>query len=265
MKNPATKRIKQKDLIVFDLDGTLTQTKSNLETPVRNALIDLLKEKKVAVIGGGRYKQFQRQFIRLFKCPPRLLPHLFIFPTTATSFYRYQNGWNKVYSFTLSKKDKDLIKKAFKETLEEINYIRPKRVYGKVLEDRGSQFTFSALGQDVVAKLGKAGVRLKEEWTRRNTPLKLKIAKMVQKRLPHLEVRASGFTSIDVTKKGIDKEYGIKQIKKHLHIPISKMLFVGDAIFPGGNDYAIVKTGIDYIKVNGPKDTEKIIRRILSK
>jgi len=74
-----------------------------------------------------------------------------------------------------------------------------------------------------------------------------------------LEVRAAGFTTIDVTKKGIDKAYGIRQIQKHLKIPISKMFFIGDAIFPGGNDYAVVRTGVDYMPVKNPEEAKKII------
>ncbi|RJQ28916.1 HAD-IIB family hydrolase [Candidatus Parcubacteria bacterium] len=257
-------KFRNKKLVVFDLDGTLTKTKSNLEFEMSRALNALLKEKRVAVIGGGTYVQFEKQFVAELKCPPSLLSRLFIFPTTATSFYRYHNGWKRIYSFELSKRERAGIQKAFQETLQEIRYVPPKRIYGKVIEDRRTQVTFSALGQDVVAVLGKKGVLLKEKWTRENTPLKLKIARMMQKRLPGLEVHAAGFTSIDVTRRGIDKKYGVRQIAKHLRMSIKDMLFVGDAIFPGGNDYAAVKTGVDYVKVSGPEETKKVIKFLLS-
>jgi hypothetical protein len=42
------------------------------------------------------------------------------------------------------------------------------------------------------------------------------------------------------------------------------MLFVGDRIFPGGNDYEALKTGIEYAKVDGPEDTKRLIRYLLS-
>jgi HAD superfamily hydrolase (TIGR01484 family) len=120
------------------------------------------------------------------------------------------------------------------------------------------------LGQDVVKVLGKKGLALKDKWRDENTDLKLKVAKLLQKYLPKLEVRAAGHTSVDVTKKGIDKAYGLKQIEKHLKVKIKDMLFVGDAIFPGGNDYAVVKTGVDYIQVKSPEETKKAIRAVLS-
>lgn len=254
-----------KKLIVFDLDGTLTETKSNLKSDMSWVLGQLLKEKKVAVIGGGTYKQFRRQFISELDCSPKLFKNLFLFPTTATSFYQYDRGWKKVYSYELSEKERREVKDAFHDVLKEIRYVPPAKTYGRVIEDRRSQVTFSALGQDVVAMLGEKGVRLKEEWTRKNTPVKLKIAKLVQKRLPKLEVHAAGFTSIDVTRKGIDKAYGVRQIEKHLNIPIKNMIFIGDALFPGGNDYAARRTGVECIAVRGPADTKKVIQEILSR
>ena len=218
----------------------------------------------MAVIGGGTYQQFKKQFVAELHCPRPLLANLFLFPTTATAFYRYQKGWKKVYRFTLASREVSAIRKAFAETLREIHYVAPRKTYGKVLENRGTQVTFSALGQDVVAVLGKKGLRLKEEWKRKNTPVKLKIAKMLRQKLPSLEVHPSAFTSIDITKPGIDKAYGVRQIKKTLGIPINKMLFIGDALYRGGNDEAAKKTGVECIAVKGPAETKEIIKKIIA-
>lgn len=260
-----TGRAGSKKLIVFDLDGTLTETKSPLTDDVARLLMRLIEKKPVAIIGGGRYAQFKAQFLKPFHAPREILRRVYLFPTTATSFYRYKRGWRPVYVHELSKSDRVAIKKAFREVLREIRYVPPPKVYGAVIEDRRTQISFSALGQDIVAELGSRGVRMKKEWKRKHTDTKLKIAKLMARRLPHLEVHAAGFTTIDVTRHGIDKAYGIRQIEKNLKIPRKSMLFVGDAIFPGGNDYAVVKTGIDYVKVRGPADTKIIIRNILSR
>ena len=120
------------------------------------------------------------------------------------------------------------------------------------MEDRGSEITFSALGQN-------APLDLKNEWKEENSDLKLKMVEMLQKHLPDMEVRAAGFTSIDITKKGIDKKYGIRQIEKYLEIPERDMLFVGDALFAGGNDEAALSTGVLCFEVSGPEDTKKLI------
>ena len=53
-----------------------------------------------------------------------------------------------------------------------------------------------------------------------------------------------GATSIDVTKPGIDKAYGIRKLRDILDIAIAEMIFVGDAMFPGGNDYPAKQAGV---------------------
>ena len=263
MKISNPKKLKQKDLIVFDLDGTVTESKSPMDRGMSSLFAKLLEKKKVAVISGAIYSIFQKQFLKSLKADRNLHRNLFLFPTTGTAFYQYKNGWKKVYSLDLSRQEKKMIRQAFKEALEEIGYTPPPKIYGEILEDRNTQMTYSFLGQDVVKILGRRGLKLKTDWRNKNTKLKLKIAKLVAKRLPKFEVRAAGYTSIDVTKKGVDKAYGLKQMQKHLKIPIKEMLFVGDAIFPGGNDYAALKTGVDYVAVKGPGETKKLIKIII--
>lgn len=251
----------EKKLIVFDLDGTLAPSKAPIDKEMDRLLTRLLTIKRVAVIGGGKYDIFKLQLISPLTTPKPLLKNLFLFPTTSTAFYRYNGGWKKVYRHTLSKPQRTKIMKAFKDVLKTSGYVPPEKTYGKVLEDRETQVTFSALGQEIVAALGaKEGVRLKEKWKKENTAIKMKMAKMLAKRLPEFEVHAAGFTSIDITRNGIDKAYGLRQIQKYLHVPIKEMVFIGDALFPGGNDFAVKKTGVLAIPVKGPEETKKIIR-----
>ncbi len=256
--------ITPKDLIIFDLDRTVVPSKAPMDPQMSALMTRLLAVKRVAIIGGGKYGLFKTLFLKQLKTPKSLLKNLFLFPTTATSFYIYKSGWKNVYALYLSKIEKNKIRKAFYNIFRKIGYKHPQKTYGMVIEDRGTQITFSALGQDVVAILGKKrGVALKTKWLQENRDIKMTIVKLLAKLLPELEVRAAGLTSIDVTKKGIDKAYGLKQIKKHLHLGIKDMLFIGDAIFPGGNDYAVVKTGVDYVPVTGPAQTKDVIRAIL--
>ena len=258
------KSIKNKALVVFDLDGTLAPTKSTIDKEMAKLLENLLRLKPVAVIGGGKIDLFQEQLLDNLQLPQELLKKLFLFPTTATTFYKYENGWKQVYAHNLGHDEVERTMSAFRQVLKKIKYKKPAKTYGKTLENRGTQVTWSALGQDVVKELGDEGVILKNKWKDGNTPLKLKIAKLVQDLLPDLAVHSAGYTSIDVTKKGIDKAYGLKQMEKYLKIKIKDMLFLGDAIFPGGNDYAITKTPIDYVAVKDPEETKEVIRWILN-
>jgi hypothetical protein len=115
---------------------------------------------------------------------------------------------------------------------------------------RGTQVTFSALGQ-------MAPKELKKKWNP-DYKKRLKIKKALENYIPEFQINIRGTTSIDITKKGIDKVYAINQIEKHLNILKEEMLFVGDAIFPGGNDYPVKQVGIDCIEVSGPDETKRL-------
>ncbi len=265
MKITNLKKLKPKKLIVFDLDGTLIPTKSPMEPDMVALMAELLAQKKVAIIGGGKYGVFKTLFLQRLHYPMELYHNLFLFPTTSTAFYRYNKGWKKIYEHQLTKEQRTRIIATFHRVFKEIGYKQPKKIYGTLIEDRGTQVTYSVFGQDIVKALGMRGVKMKLDWKKKHTPTKIKIAKLVAKYLPDLEVRAAGYTSIDVTKKGIDKAYGLHQIEKYLKVKVKDMLFVGDAIEPGGNDYAVVKTGVDYVPVDGPADSKKVIEAILAK
>ncbi|HUZ92948.1 MAG TPA: HAD-IIB family hydrolase [Candidatus Paceibacterota bacterium] len=258
------KNLKNKKLVIFDIDGTLTPSKAPADREMISLLLRLLGEKMIAVIGGGKYDLFKNQLVRRLPKRDERLERLFLFPTNSTAFYRYMpdGSWRKVYSHELSRAEKKKIKAAFAAAFKKINYKHPVKTWGPVIEDRGTQITFSALGQEVVQKLGKRGLELKEEWHKKSD-VRPQFMRALRKLLPKFEVRQGGLTSVDVTRKGIDKGYGVRQIEKKLRVKRKEMLFVGDAIFPGGNDYAAVKTGVDYVKVNDPEDTKKVIRSIV--
>ena len=264
IKLSAVQKMKSKKLVVFDLDGTLAPSKSVIDAEMRELLLQLLVQKKVAVVGGGKYALFKEQLVRPLRAKAQVAKHLFLFPTTSTAFYRYNEGWKKVYSHELSKTEVKKIKETFEKVFVEIGYKHPKKTYGELIENRGTQVSFSVYGQDIVKVLGKRGVKMKEQWKEKHTPTKMKIAERVATYLPEFEVRAAGFTTIDVTKKGIDKAYGLTQIQKYVKVPIADMVFVGDSIMPGGNDYAVVRTGVDYVAIADPEETKQVIRGLLA-
>lgn len=255
--NDVNKVPKDKKLIVFDLDGTLTESKSEMDEEMTGLIEKLLEKKLVAVIGGGKYETFRRQFLSKLKAPPGSLKNLFLFPTTATSFYKHNGtSWEEVYRENLSDDEKKEVLSAFEKTFEELGYKHPEKTYGELIEDRGAQITFSALGNE-------APLELKERWNKDNLDLRSKMEEVLQRYLPDMEAKVAGLTSIDVTRKGVDKGYGIRQISRYLNVPIKDMLFVGDAFSHESNDEAALKTGVLCFKVKGIEGTKKIIRSII--
>jgi HAD superfamily hydrolase (TIGR01484 family) len=247
---------RNKKLIVFDLDGTLAPSKSPMSKEVSGLLCRLLQEKQVAVIGGGSLTQFQNQFLGSLVCQTDQLSSLYLFPTSGTSFYRYQNNnWQSVYNETLSPAEREQIITSLQAALKESGIKAPDQIWGEQIEDRGSQIAFSYFGQ-------LAPLDVKKTWDPDAT-LRSKVIEIFHRLAPDFAVHAGGTTTIDVTKPGIDKAYGITKMTEYLHIPEAEMLFIGDAIFPGGNDYPVKAEGIDSIRTAGPEETAEIIQSLL--
>jgi HAD superfamily hydrolase (TIGR01484 family) len=156
----------------------------------------------------------------------------------------------------------DFIHQAKKEGLEESGY-KEDKTYGDTIEDRDSQITLSILGQEIVAELGDEGVRIKEEWDPDGSK-KLKIRDIVAPKIPEFNVRAAGATSIDVTRPGIDKAYGMNKLMAATGFKKEDILYMGDKIIPGGNDYAVEEMGIDCISVRSWEDTAYAVEGIVS-
>lgn len=243
-----------KKLLVFDLDGTLAESKCPLTFDMAEMLEKALKKFDIAVISGCNYSQFEKQFLGSLPLLDEQLKKLYLFPTCATSFYRYDKKWQEVYSEDLTTEQKEKIIKAFAETFRQVNFV-PKDTYGQVLEDRRTQITFSALGQE-------APIDLKKKWDPHHIK-RLGMVDVLRTLIPEFEIRTGGSTSIDITRKGIDKAYGIQQIEKNLGFKINEMLFIGDALFEGGNDAPVKRTGVECLEVSGPAETIKIIQNLL--
>jgi hydroxymethylpyrimidine pyrophosphatase-like HAD family hydrolase len=86
-----------KDLIVFDLDGTLAESKSSLDGEMAALLGTLLGVVKVAVISGGNWPQFEKQLLSNLPRDGRL-KNLSLLPTCGTKFYQYESWWEPLYS-----------------------------------------------------------------------------------------------------------------------------------------------------------------------
>jgi phosphomannomutase len=243
-----------KKLIVYDLDGTLAESKSSLDKEMSALLHDLLGIVKVAVISGGGWLQFEKQLLSNLP-QDESLKNLSLLPTCGTKFFKYTGDWKKIYSEDFTEDERKKIIAALKKALEEAGF-KVEKVWGEIIEDRGSQITYSALGQ-------QAPLDEKKKWDPDFTKRK-KIKSILDPLIPGFSVRMGGATSIDVTKPGIDKAYGIGKLRDILGISIKEMIFIGDALFPGGNDYPAEEAGVVSIPVQGPKETKRVTETIIA-
>jgi phosphomannomutase len=243
-----------KRLIAFDLDGTLAKSKSPLDAEMSGLLHGLLGVVKVAVISGGGWPQFEAQVVSRLPGDERLRG-LSLLPTSGTKFLAYDGAWKELYSEDLSADERAKISGALKKALGESGF-QPERVWGEIIEDRGSQITLSALGQQAPLD---AKVRWDPDFAKRK---KMKV--LLDAWLPEFYVRLGGATSVDVTRRGIDKAYGIGKLRDVLGIPVKEMLFLGDALFVGGNDHPAIEAGVASIQVRDPEETKRVIEAIVA-
>ena len=244
----------KKKLIVFDLDGTLAESKSFIDAEMATLLDALLRVVKVAVISGGGWPQFETQLLSRLSHDDRLRD-LSLLPTCGTQFFQYVPGWTLLYAENFSNEEKEHILLSLQAAIESSGF-RIETTWGDQIEDRGSQITFSALGQ-------QAPIEEKEKWDPDFAKRK-KMQVRLEQLIPGFSVRLGGTTSVDVTKLGIDKGYGIRKLRDTLGIGLHEMLSIGDALFPGGNDYPAKEAGVESIQVRDPNEAKRVIEAILA-
>ncbi len=243
-----------KKLIVFDLDGTLAESKAPIDAEMAKLLDHLLTIANVSVISGGAWQQFEKQVLAHLSKDERL-KNLSLLPTCGTKFYKYDSKWELLYSEDFSAAEKKKILSSLEQATETPE-LKPVQTWGDLIQDRGSQITFSGLGQ-------QAPLEEKKKWDP-DFARRKKIKVLLDKLIPEFSVRLGGATSVDVTKHGIDKAYGIRKLRDVLGIPIPEMIFIGDAVFPGGNDYPAKEAGALSIEVKDPHETKRVIEAIIA-
>lgn len=243
-----------KTLIAFDLDGTLAESKAAIDDEMGALVSGLLAVVRVAVISGAGLPQFEAQV--LAHLPPHAdLRRLSLLPTCGTRFYAYADRWDELYAHDLSAAQKQTIVAELERAVTASGFAA-KQTWGETIEDRGSQITYSALGQ-------QAPLDAKKTWDP-DFAKRRAIQIALEPKLPNFSIRLGGSTSIDVTLPGIDKAYGIRKLRDILAIPIAEMIYVGDALFPGGNDAPVRETGATCIQVRDPSETKRVIETAIA-
>ncbi len=243
-------------LVAFDLDDTLAISKSKVDPQIAQQLIDLAKRVQVAIISGGNETQFRDQVLaELPEADAETLENIHLLPTCGTRYLHHDGeDFVQVYAHDLSDEEADAALTALREEAEKLGIWEPEP-WGDILEHRGSQITFSALGQ-------QAPPAAKHDWDPTGEK-RAALRDAVAPRLPDLEVRSGGSTSIDITKAGIDKAYGMRQLAELTGIRLQDMLFYGDRLDEGGNDYPVKAIGVPSVAVTGWEDTAAHLERLI--
>lgn len=243
-------------LVAFDLDDTLAPSKTAINPRMGGLLVALAERVEVAIISGGQLTQFVAQVVEQLPESAQHVAHRFhLMPTCGTQYYRLgADGIETVYALSLTDDEKARALAAVEEEARRLG-LWESETWGDILEDRGSQITFSALGQ-------RAPLDAKTAWDptgeKKNT-----LRAAVAERLPDLEVRSGGSTSVDITHRGIDKAYGMRKLEQQTGIALDDMLFVGDRLDPDGNDYPVLAMGVRCHAVDGWHETADFLDALI--
>jgi hydroxymethylpyrimidine pyrophosphatase-like HAD family hydrolase len=267
----------RKKIIAFDQDDTLNITKLPVDDEMADLLADLLKKYDVCIISGTNWGVMGKNDVKMIapRADENQLKRLHIMPTTGTQYWHYvgadydekqltdgqklDDGWKREYADFLNDEQVAKITASLETAAKKLGFWEVDKLKDgdEIIENRGSQITFSALGQ-------WAKPDDKYKWDPDQTKRKAIVAEITPE-LADLGVKIAigGTTSVDITLPGIDKAYGMRQLEKMTGFRDEDILFIGDKLQPGGNDYPARAMGLDWIEVKSVNDTKWVIRGIL--
>lgn len=248
-----------KKLIAFDMDGTLTESKEAMTAEMAALVRRLLAKTKVVVISGGGIENFFLQLEALLQSEDKsLFRNLTLLPTGGAQVYRYDATsaqWQQSAALPFPAELKQQVTTVFEQVIAADNYDIPKEVFGIQIEDRGTQMSFAPLGVD-------APLALKKVWDPDHQK-RSRIVRDITPFLPGATIVIGGTTHIDISAGTFDKGTALLQLLKKEQLAKDDIVYVGDALFPGGNDERAQDAGIECIQVAGPTDTAVRIEAFL--
>lgn len=248
--------IRNKKLLIFDKDDTLTNTKSPIEVDTAIALAKTFTEDVVAIISGSTWQVLQEQVVG--RLPGNTdLSKLYILPASGSQLLSYDKGkWTSAYDESISISEYERIKPILIEAYDKLpKSLKPQEVFSDQVEYRVGQITISLLGQTAPRELKKA-------WDPDRSKRRIMV-NYLKLLLEDYDIKIGGSTSIDITRHGVNKEFGVRKLLDYLHLKPQDAIYFGDSLGPGGND-EIVKNihGLDVVAVQDHHELYDIIARI---
>ena len=241
---------------LFDLDDTLAPSFEALSPKMVEKVRQVLDLMPTAIITGRDFKWMSQDFLPLFAGVPHA-DRFYLFPEGSAQCFQWDGKlWNEIYGETITDEERAKITQTIKDAVRDTGVLEGMSVFGEQFVQKKAMVAFAALGV-------KVPTDLKYSWDPGNIRRKT-LRDAIAKALPEYDVLMGGATSTDVTKSGINKAYGVRWFAERLNIPTSEMLYVGDALEEGGNDFVVIETGVQTRPTSGPEQTLKIIDEILT-
>lgn len=220
----------KKRLICMDLDGTLTQHRSQLGEKNKAVLDKLGKKYKLLMVGAGNV--------------PRIYGQMNEYPIDILGNYGMQEGKIIDGKMVIVRQDTQEVDRAF--FLEKTNYLREKYGY---TEYKGEPIEFHASGMVTFPFLGtKADVADKLAFDPDRSKRKVLYPETLEI-FKDFTVYIGGSSSFDFSAKRYNKYDAIVTYAKENGYALDEILYVGDDFGDGGGDSHVRLGGLDYINI----------------
>ena len=255
-----------KTIVLFDMDGTLTEPRETFQfKPLEEALYRLVNYRiQIGIITGSDEDYLKEQmgnFLNSSSC--RYRTHLL--PCNGTKYFKppkfATEGFKLFHKVSM---EDQLGKKEYRELIQELiysqvdmsNYGIP--LTGHFINCRGSMINWCPIGRNANKTQRDQFLEYDKKKKLRKKVLDELRAMLEMKGIKDkLTIKLGGDTSFDIYPKGWDKTYGLR------HFQGWDVWFVGDRCGPNGNDYEIYNAclGQSYVS-EGPEHTVEIIECI---
>ncbi len=248
-----------KKLIAFGLNGTLSVSREPVPEQMTKLIVRLAATYDICIITGETFSQCEQRLLARLRMNARAKQRVHILSTYGTCYHKYdstQRKWIRCYAEDLTSDQKRHIVGVIIACAKELGLWSP-RPYGASIDDRYSQITYSALGQD-------APIQKKYLWAERHGAARKVLRRRVAARLAGYEVRLGGTTSLDVMRSGVNKLYGMKLFLGHSRLRAKDIIYISSRLGRGDSDYDLRELDMSFVEVGGYQDTAYVLEGILS-
>ena len=261
------------DIVLFDMDGTLTHARQKIDWQTVVALRELSRHCLIGVVSGSPYGYIDQQIKMLWSdvgsCKPSdviLLPcngtQLLVFDIV-TGYYQIE------YEIDMKQHMCDKLgEKAYQELINHILELQIKflslhkfpALTGNFVSYRKSMVNWSPVGRDAKTDERNAFMKLDLEETIRESLCEALRVRLDASGLHEIEFNLGGATSIDIHPTGWDKTHALN------HFGDRRVWFVGDKCEPGGNDHSLwaqLSPAGRGFTTTGPEETERLVREVI--
>lgn len=242
--------------ILFDLDDTLAPPHVPLSVETAQGVARFTAVMPVAVVTAAPFHRIMRDFVDVLPAATNRA-NLYIFSENAAQCRRFDGGsWKIAYGQTIALSERSQIRSAIQQAIDETSALEGVAMYSERILDREAGVTLATLGQ-------KAPQVARQTWDPDQSRRRV-LYDAIVKKLPHWHVYIGGLTSIDISREDVSKARAVEWLSEHLQIKPSEMLYIGDALYEGGNDFPAIATGIQTRGTSGPEETLTIIDELLA-